>query len=895
MRRVVSVVVLVVLAGLASVGGAEGVAGRPAITASAPVARSAELVVSAATVRLAGSVVAGSATVANVGVAGARSSTAAVAWRSSAGGGGLVELGRFKVPALRRGERHKASFRVAVPKGAAGSYDVSVCADVLGQVQARDKHKSKCRSAGVVTIPASGVKGYGPTGSEPSPPSGSGGSSSSGSSGGSSPPPTGSASSPPETVIDSGPTGLIGESAVTFTFHGSDADDTFQCALDGAPWAPCTSPQQYTALAEGTHTFQVRAVNAAGEVDPTPASASFTVEATPPQTTITSAPHGRIPTGEVSIAFTATEAGSTFQCSLDGGGYSPCSSPYVIASPAAGPHTFSVQATNQAGVKETTASPSASWSSVEAQHDLCGTISSNTTIGPDYAARYILTCSTTIASASTLTAQPGTIIKADSATSLTVHGTLNAIGTEAEPDTFTSINDNTIGGTTGNGSPTAGDWGGISVGQEGSLSLEHTDIRYARTGISASGPAAFEVRDSTIENSLEVGIVFDGSGFVTVPVVDGDTITKSGGPATEITSGDLDPAELDGNSGSENHGELMLAGVFATSGTLSESTLHVQVGLGTNGPEDLAVDRGVTLTIPAGQTVQGTPAYYTDPTFRSHYLDVQGALDSNGTASEPVVFTSSAGEPEPGDWGGISVGQEGSLSLEHTDIRYAATGIAFGGTTGRLQDVAITNDRLGVNVERGSLSLRGTLANDESGVQACDWGTEGCSADAAYTYWGPAGPFPSGTAALACGAVTTSPYLTTPSGAATEDATSAFGSENCDGSPTPSQEFASAQQSATERISGLEIECGDGLEEACELIAAYEKCMGAATTLAEQSSPFDFSNGAQSVAADGASLLEKSENAVVSTLGSVASTGLEIFGVASTVIDIAHAYDTCSP
>jgi len=200
-----------------------------------------------------------------------------------------------------------------------------------------------------------------------------------------------------------------------------------------------------------------------------------------------------------------------------------------------------------------------------------------------------------------------------------------------------------------------------------------------------------------------------------------------------------------------------------------------------------------------------------------------------------------------------------------------------------------------VNVERGSLSLRGTLANDESGVQACDWGTEGCSADAAYTYWGPAGPFPSGTAALACGAVTTSPYLTTPSGAATEDATSAFGSENCDGSPTPSQEFASAQQSATERISGLEIECGDGLEEACELIAAYEKCMGAATTLAEQSSPFDFSNGAQSVAADGASLLEKSENAVVSTLGSVASTGLEIFGVASTVIDIAHAYDTCSP
>ena len=190
-----------------------------------------------------------------------------------------------------------------------------------------------------------------------------------------SPTPTPPASGPPSTVIDVGPSGVIGVSSATFTFHGSDTDDTFQCSIDGAPWTSCRSPQQYSSLAEGVHAFQVRAINTAGEVDPTAASAAFTVEATPPQTAITSAPTGRVPIGEVSISFTSTEPGSIFQCSLDGDSFSPCSSPDVIKNPADGPQTFNVRAINQAGVKETATPPSASWSSVEPQHDLCGTIS----------------------------------------------------------------------------------------------------------------------------------------------------------------------------------------------------------------------------------------------------------------------------------------------------------------------------------------------------------------------------------------------------------------------------------------------------------------------------------------------------------------------------------------
>ncbi len=386
--------------------------------------RSVDLRVTAVRVALReGDVLTGAATIRNKGSGRAPASTGNLAWRSSATAG-VVQVGRFRVVALAAGRQTKQRFSFPVPKGAKGGrYAVSICVDVLGQVQAHTKSKSRCRSAGVVTVPALGMKGYGPTGSGPSPPSGSGGSTS----------PSRSAppSSPPATFIDSGPSGPVDQTSATFTFHGSEADDSFHCSLDGSAWAPCTSPQTYSGLADGARTFQVRSVNAAGEVDPTPASASFTVEATPPQTTITSAPSGRVPIGEVSISFASTEAGSSFQCSLDGTAYSPCSSPYVIKDPAAGPHTFSVHVTNQAGVKETVAPPPASWSSVEPQHDLCGTISSNTTIGPNYASVYTLdNCTVDVPSGLTLTVAPGAVVKASGGGDPNVYGIYSALQVE---------------------------------------------------------------------------------------------------------------------------------------------------------------------------------------------------------------------------------------------------------------------------------------------------------------------------------------------------------------------------------------------------------------------------------------------------------------------------------
>ncbi len=87
----------------------------------------------------------------------------------------------------------------------------------------------------------------------------------------------------PETTIDSGPEGTIVETSVSFAFS-ADETATFACRLDGAAYEPCASPKVYTALALGEHLFEVRATDAAGNVDASPAPRRFTVgqQAAPP-------------------------------------------------------------------------------------------------------------------------------------------------------------------------------------------------------------------------------------------------------------------------------------------------------------------------------------------------------------------------------------------------------------------------------------------------------------------------------------------------------------------------------------------------------------------------------------------------------------------------------------
>jgi Bacterial Ig domain len=85
---------------------------------------------------------------------------------------------------------------------------------------------------------------------------------------------------PPDTTITSAPTGTTTSHSASFSFTATETA-TFECSVDGSSWAACSSPQSYSSLADGSHTFQVRATDAAANVDPTPASATWTIVSTP--------------------------------------------------------------------------------------------------------------------------------------------------------------------------------------------------------------------------------------------------------------------------------------------------------------------------------------------------------------------------------------------------------------------------------------------------------------------------------------------------------------------------------------------------------------------------------------------------------------------------------------
>src|SRR5207237_204663 len=84
----------------------------------------------------------------------------------------------------------------------------------------------------------------------------------------------------PAISLTAKPTNPTNNASPSFTFASNKAGTTFQCALEGAALAACTSPQAYTALANGAHTLRVQGTDPAGNSGA--ASYAFTIDATPP-------------------------------------------------------------------------------------------------------------------------------------------------------------------------------------------------------------------------------------------------------------------------------------------------------------------------------------------------------------------------------------------------------------------------------------------------------------------------------------------------------------------------------------------------------------------------------------------------------------------------------------
>ncbi len=231
---------------------------------------------------------------------------------------------------------------------------------------------------------------------------------------------------------------------------------------------------------------------------------------------------------------------------------------------------------------------------------------------------------------------------------------------------------------------------GIEITGDSSPVIEGSTIRdCSNTGIyvDASSTATPLIADSTISHNAGSGygsglLLVNGTSTVTRCLVKDNAsigLSKSGSGVCTITDnsfvgntsyammfGGVQPI-LANNTGSGNGTNGMRISNLDSSWELSPQPLPYVIGY------SLSVPAGVTLTLDAGTVVKSE---------LQGSLLVSGSLLTNGTAAEPVVFTStlddsvggdtnndgSASSPIRGYWAGICLQAGSAASLTHTEV-----------------------------------------------------------------------------------------------------------------------------------------------------------------------------------------------------------------------------------
>lgn len=85
----------------------------------------------------------------------------------------------------------------------------------------------------------------------------------------------------PDTTITSSPPATTESEDAAFLFTSTEAGSTFECQFEDGPFETCEPPAEYS-VSEGEHHFAVRAKDAAGNTDATPAEHTWNRTAPPP-------------------------------------------------------------------------------------------------------------------------------------------------------------------------------------------------------------------------------------------------------------------------------------------------------------------------------------------------------------------------------------------------------------------------------------------------------------------------------------------------------------------------------------------------------------------------------------------------------------------------------------
>jgi outer membrane protein OmpA-like peptidoglycan-associated protein len=156
---------------------------------------------------------------------------------------------------------------------------------------------------------------------------------------------------PAAPTVTTAPAARSNDAAPAFAWTGAEAGGTYECSLDSAAFAACTSGATVAVSGEGSHTFRVRQVDAAGNRG-SAATTTWTFDTTGPAApSVTSGPDAVSASASATIAFTGAEAGGSYECRVgaDGAPWTACTTPVVMSGLSEGAQRFSIRQVDAAG------------------------------------------------------------------------------------------------------------------------------------------------------------------------------------------------------------------------------------------------------------------------------------------------------------------------------------------------------------------------------------------------------------------------------------------------------------------------------------------------------------------------------------------------------------------
>jgi hypothetical protein len=331
---------------------------------------------------------------------------------------------------------------------------------------------------------------------------------------------------------------------------------------------------------------------------------------------------------------------------------------------------------------------------------------------------YLLTYRLIIDANTTLTIEPGVILKAHTISDLMeVNGTLIANGTPEQPVVFTYISDDAYGGDANNDggqtTPEVGEWNRIIINESStntsqfsnclfryggringammahnsSPQVEDCHFQYCDNGLEINGRVNPVVRNNVFEGTGEYPLIISPG---SAPVFSGNSFNNNTYTGIGLKKNTYTLAE-----DSDTLKQITVAGIENISYLLTHR---------------LIVDPNTTLIIEPGVVLKANTI--------SDLLEVNGELIAEGTPEQPVVFThisddESGGDSNPGEsgtmpmsgsWGSIQINDTASngSSLKNCLIRYGGRingALYVNASSPSLESVQFLNCQTGLTVE----------------------------------------------------------------------------------------------------------------------------------------------------------------------------------------------------